>query len=95
MNTFVEYFRGACLLSCSVISDYLRPHELSPASFLCLWDLPGKNIGVGCHFLLQGIFLTQESNSGLLHWMVGSLPLYHLRSHFKEVELYANKTLSF
>ena len=27
----------------------------------------GKNSGVGCHFLLQGIFLTQESNPGLLH----------------------------
>ena len=30
-------------------------------------DFPGKNTGVGCHFLLQGIFLTQESNPGLLH----------------------------
>ena len=34
---------------------------------LCLWDSPGKNTGVGCHFLLQGILLTQESNPGLLH----------------------------
>ena len=31
------------------------------------WDFPGKNTGVGCHFLLQGIFLTQGSNPGLLH----------------------------
>ena len=31
------------------------------------WDSPGKNTGVGCHFLLQGIFPTQESNPGLLH----------------------------
>ena len=31
------------------------------------WDSPGKNIGVGCHFLLQGIFPTQESNPGLRH----------------------------
>ena len=28
----------------------------------------GKSAGVGCHFLLQGIFLTQESNPSLLHW---------------------------
>ena len=28
---------------------------------------PGKNTGVGCHFLLQGIFLTHESNPGILH----------------------------
>ena len=30
-------------------------------------DFPGKNTSVGCHFLLQGIFLTQELNLGLLH----------------------------
>ena len=30
--------------------------------FLCLWDFPGKNTGVGCHFLLQGIFLTRDQN---------------------------------
>ena len=38
----------------------------------------GKRTGVGCHFLLQGIFQTQESNScllHLLHWQAGSLPL--------------------
>ena len=45
----------------------LWPHGLTPPGFLCSWDFPGKNIGVGCHFLLQRIFLTQELNSGLLH----------------------------
>ena len=34
-------------------------HGLYPARFQCLWDSPGKNTVVGCHFLLQGIFLTQ------------------------------------
>ena len=34
---------------------------------LCPWNAPGKNIGVGCHFLLQGNILTQGSNPGLLH----------------------------
>ena len=41
-------------------------------------DSPGKNTGVGCHALLQGIFLTQESNPWvlyLLYLQVGSLPL--------------------
>ena len=33
----------------------------------CLWNSPGKNTGVGCHSLLQRIFLTQVSNLGLLH----------------------------
>ena len=61
------------LLSLSVVSDSLRSHGL-----LCSWHSPAKNTGVGCHALLQGIFLTQESNSRvscLLHWQVGSLPL--------------------
>ena len=39
----------------SVLSDSLQPHELWPARLLCPWDSPGKNTGVGCHFLLQGI----------------------------------------
>ena len=41
----------------------LQPHGLYPARLLC----PGKNTEVGCHALLQGIFLTQGSNLGLLH----------------------------
>ena len=44
----------------------LQPHGLQPARFLCPWDSLGKNTGVGCHFLLQGTFLTQGSNPGLL-----------------------------
>ena len=40
-------------------------------------DSPGKNTGVGCHFLLQGIFLTQGSNPCLLHWQADSLPRRH------------------
>ena len=51
----------------SVMSDSLRPHGLQPARFLCPWGYPGKNAEAGCHSLLQGIFLTQESNPGLLH----------------------------
>ena len=46
----------------------LRPHGRQNARLLCPWDSPGENTGVGCHFLLQGIFPTQESNPGLLHW---------------------------
>ena len=45
----------------------LRPHGQYPASPLCPWNSPGKNPGVGCHFLLQGLFLTEGLNSGLLH----------------------------
>ena len=38
-------------------------------------DFPSKSTGVGCHFLLQGIYPPQESNPWLLHWQEGSLPL--------------------
>ena len=47
---------------------------------LCPWDFPGKNAGVGCHFLFQEIFLTQGSNLHLLNWQINSLPLCHLGS---------------
>ena len=56
----------AQLLSHSVMSDSLQLHGLQPTRLLCLWDFPGKNTGVGCHFLLQGIYLTQGSNLSLL-----------------------------
>ena len=65
------------MLSCSVVSDSLKPHGLQPARLLCPWDSPGKNNGVGCHVLLQGIFPTQGLNSRSLHWQAGSLPLNH------------------
>ena len=48
-----------------VVSDSLRPRGLQPASLLCPRDSPDKNTGVGCHFFLQGIFLTQGSNPSL------------------------------
>ena len=57
------------------VSDSLQPQGLQHTRFLCPWNSPVKNIGVGCHFLLQGIFLTQGSNPGLLHCR---RILYHL-----------------
>ena len=47
----------------------------NPSRLLCPWNLPGNNIRVGCHFLLQGNFLTQGLNPHLLHWQAVSLPL--------------------
>ena len=49
-------------------------HGLQPSRLLCPWDSPGKNPGVGCHVLLQGIFLAQALNLRLLRdrWI-----LYH------------------
>ena len=68
-----------CVLSCfSYGLTLLQCHVLSPTGLLCPWDSPGKNTGVGCYALLQGIFPTQESNMHLLrllHWQTGSLPV--------------------
>ena len=51
-------FINNCVHVCSVVSNSLRPHGLQPATCLFSWDFPHKNSGMGCHFLLPGIFLT-------------------------------------
>ena len=58
-----------CCAQSSVVSDSLQPHGLQPNRLLCPWNFLGKNtrVKVDCHFLLQGIFLTQGSNLCLLH----------------------------
>ena len=58
----------------SVLSDSLQPHGPLPTRLLCPLSSPGKNTGVGCHFFLQGIFLTQGEDALLLHWQANSLP---------------------
>ena len=61
---------GHLLLICHpVLFDSLWPHGLLPARLFCPWDFPGKNTRVGCHFFLQGTFLTQVSNMCLLHFL--------------------------
>ena len=55
----------------------LQSHGLYPTRLPCPWHSPSKNTRVGCHFLLQGIFPTQGSNSGLLHCK----QIFHHLSH--------------
>ena len=62
-----EASEGKVKWSRSVMYDSLRPHGLWPTRLPSPWDFPGKNTGVGCHFLLQEIFVTQGLNLGLLH----------------------------
>ena len=65
-------------VGCSVMSNSLQPHGLYPARLLSPWGVSSRNTGVGCHFLLQGIFPTWGSNLHLLcllHCQGGSLPL--------------------
>ena len=62
-------------VACSVVPDSLQPHGLySP------WNSPGQNTGVGSLSLLQGIFLTQGWNPGLLHCRQILYQLNHKRS---------------
>ena len=68
----------------SVVSNSLWLHGLWPTRFLSPWNFSGKKTGACCHFLLQGIFLNQESNLcllGLLCLQIDSLPLHHLGSN--------------
>ena len=69
-----------CVLSRSVVSNSATPWTVACQAPLSM-GFPGKNTGVGCHFLLQGIFPTQESNlhlPWLLHWQADSLSLRYL-----------------
>ena len=43
------------------MSDSVRPHRCLPTSLPRPWDSPGKNTGVGCHFLLQSMKVKSES----------------------------------
>jgi len=70
----VTWMCRVCLVAhlCLTLCD---PMDCSLPGSSVHGDSPGKNTGVGCHALLQGIFPTQRSNSGLRH---GSQILYHL-----------------
>jgi len=52
-------------MSDSFATPWAAGHRL-----LCPWEFPGKNTRVGCHFLVQGIFLTQEWKLHFLNWQV-------------------------
>ena len=54
----------------SVMSDSAAARTIAHQALLCPWDSPGKNIGVRCHFLLQGIFPNQGSNPALLIYLL-------------------------
>ena len=92
-----------CALSRSVVSDSVTPWTvLQPTRLLCPWNFPGENIGVGCHFLLQGNFPTQVSNPCLLclvHWQTDYLWVVweaythththtHTHTQFNQVEFF-------
>ena len=71
---------------------------------LCAWNSPGKNTGTGSHSLLQGIFLTQGWNLGLLHcrWILYQLsyqgnhlalmPIHFIKVTEQRLLVFFNKT---
>ena len=54
------------------MSDSVRPHRWQPTMLLCPWDSPGKNTGMGCHFLLQCMKVKSESE------VAQSRPILHV-----------------
>ena len=70
----IPWARCCCLVAQSCLT-LCNPMDYSPPGSSVHGDSPGKNTGVGCHALLQGIFPTQGSNPGVPHcrWI-----LYHL-----------------
>ena len=95
----------ACMLShFSFVRLFVALHTVVHQALLP-WDSPGKNSGVDCQALLQGIFPTQGSNPRLLrplHWQVASLPLvpprkltlvYSRQNYLRQSLLY-NKVLT-
>ena len=59
--TFLYYFYLTAAAKSSVVSDSVWPHRRQPTRLPCPWDSPGKNSGVGCHFLLQRMKVKSES----------------------------------
>ena len=68
----------------SGMSDLSDAMDCSPPGSSVHGDSPGKNTGVGCHALLQGIFPIQGSNLGLLHY---KQILYHLSHQGRKVKV--------
>ena len=74
----LDYILGVAILA--KLIAHVACNSLQPTRLLCPWDFSGKNTGGGCHFLLQGIFLTQGSNPHLqclLHCRNILYPLSH------------------
>ena len=76
------------------MSDSVRPHILQPTRLRCPWDSPGKNTGVGCHFLLQCMKVKSESEVAQSCWtlrnpMDCSLPGSSVHGIFQAIVLAA------
>ena len=75
------------LIGGSVVSDSLETPWTVVRQALLSMGFPGKNTGVGCHFLFRGVFPCQGSNLHLLHWQASSLSLSYPESPFKCIQM--------
>ena len=87
-NSLIIRYGGVCAQLCPTLCDPWIPRP---------WNFPGKNTGVGCHFLLQGSFPAEGLNPllpCLLHSQGGSLLQSHLRSPSQVIQSYKNQLRS-
>ena len=63
---FLDSLAAAAAKSPSVVSDSVRSHRRQPTRLRHPWDSPGKNTGVGCHFLLQCMKVKSESEVAVM-----------------------------
>ena len=93
ISIFLNYFFSmhACMLSCFSCVQLFAPSQICSSPGLSVdGDSPGKNTGVGCHALLQGIFPTQRQNPGLMfpalagRFFTTSITIYNKRMIFSK-----------
>jgi len=60
LHVALRFYCCCCCCVASVVSDSVPPHRQQPTRLLCPRDSPGKNTGVGCHFLLQCMKVKSE-----------------------------------
>ena len=92
-HIYIHENEGAIDQSCPT----LQPMAWSPPGLLCPRNSLGKNTGVGCHSLLQGIFPAEGLNLGLLHcrWILhhlnhrGSPCIYYMYLHMDYINIYS------
>ena len=63
LSTYVWVLSRLSILSAAVVSNSVPPHRWQPTRLPHPWDSPGKNTGVGCHFLLQCMKVKSESEA--------------------------------
>ena len=74
---------------------FATPWILACTKLLLPWDFQGKSTGVGCHFLLQGIFPTEGLNPGLSHCRQTLYRLSHQGSHISRTDPKSIKEIDF